>query len=202
MTDTTAPNPFAPPRAHVEDHTAVATEMVTATRLSRFLALLIDAAPGFLFAIMFLALMPGLLTGKFDPSKMDVMSFGVMVLVCVVVSFGWVIWLITLLYRYGQTIGKKFLGIRVVRMDGGRVTFARFFFLRGAVLAIARAIVGGIALALHIKYGNFAGYLVTLVDALLIFGTASRCLHDLVADTRVVTAESSPNATLEGSRGH
>jgi hypothetical protein len=64
------------------------------------------------------------------------------------------------------------------------------------------SVVGGIASALDIKYGNFAGYLVTLVDALMIFGAASRCLHDLIADTQVVTAESSPNATLEGSRRH
>ncbi len=35
----------------------------------------------------------------------------------------------------------------------------------------------------------------------MIFGAAHRCLHDYIADTQVVTAESSPNATLEGSRG-
>ena len=103
-----------------------------------------------------------------------------------------------LLYKYGQTIGKKALGIRVVRMDGSRVSFARFFFLRGLAMAVIAWIVSAVGIAIHIPY---IGNLVSLVDYLMIFGAAHRCLHDYVADTQVVTAESSPNATLEGSRG-
>ncbi len=83
-------------------------------------------------------------------------------------------------------------------MDGSRVSFARFFFLRGLAIGIIGAIVGGIGGALHFR---FAGNIVTLVDYLMIFGASSRCLHDLIADTRVVTAASSPHATLEGSQG-
>lgn len=204
MTDAITQNPFAPPRAHVEDHFAAPTQMVTATRLSRFLAVLIDGSPGivaaFIAAIYVAVAMPGVFSGQFDPKSINWMSIGLAGLAVVALSIGWVIWQIVLLYRYGQTIGKKAMGIRVVRMDGSRVSFPRFFFVRGGVLVVIRAVIGGIAGALQMRHGNLAGYLVTLVDALLIFGPASRCGHDFIADTRVVTAASSPNATLEGSQ--
>lgn len=205
MTDSTASNPFAPPRAHVADPTPAPTaEMVPATRLSRFLAILIDASPGVVAAIIAViaafATMPGLLTGQFDPASLDWTTLGLGILVLGVVLLGWFAWQVVLLYHYGQTVGKKAMGIRVVRMDGSRVTFARFFFLRGGVLSVVRAIAGGIGGALHVRYGNFAGYAVTLVDALIIFGATRRCGHDYIADTQVVTAESSPHATLAGAR--
>jgi len=125
-------------------------------------------------------------------------AFGVLMMVFGLFCLGWFIWTIVLLYRYGQTIGKKVLGIRVVRMDGSRVSFPRFFFLRWLGMAVLGAIFGAICGALHIRYvGNSIG----LIDALFIFGAAHRCLHDYIADTQVVTAESSTHATLEGARG-
>jgi len=119
-------------------------------------------------------------------------------MVIAVLAIGWTIWNIVLLYKYGQTVGKKVMGIRVVRMDGSRVSFARFFFLRGLAIGVIGAVVGGIGGAMHIK---FAGNIVTLVDYLMIFGAARRCLHDFIADTQVATAASSPNATLAGISG-
>ncbi len=201
MTDATTQNPFAPPRANVADTQADAPpEMVVATRMQRFLAFLVDVSPGFLIGIvgviMALSLMPGLLSGHFDPQSANIAMFGLFFLVIMVGAIGWTIWTIVLLYKYGQTVGKKVLGIRVVRMDGSRVSFARFFFLRWLAMAVVGGILGGICGALHIRYvGNLAG----LVDILLIFGPACRCLHDYIADTQVVTAASSPNATLEGA---
>ena len=210
MTDATAQNPFAPPRAHVEDHVTAATTLVPATRLSRFLAVLIDGSPGIVIAVVALVValvaMPGVFSGNFDPKSLDWPVVGMLILVVVAASIAWMVWMIVLLYRYGQTVGKKVMGIRVVRMDGSRVSFARFFFIRGGVLVVIRAVVGGIgggmAAVAHVRYGNFSGYLVTLIDALMIFGAARRCLHDYIADTQVVTAASSPNATLEGTRGY
>ena len=43
-----------------------------------------------------------------------------------------------LVYLYGQTFGKRMMDIRVVRIDGSRVTFARFVFLRWLPLAVVR----------------------------------------------------------------
>jgi uncharacterized RDD family membrane protein YckC len=201
MTDATTGNPFAPPRAHVEDQFTAPAEMITATRGSRFLAFLVDLSPGLVLGIiggiMAVVMMPGLMTGHFDPRNGGLASIGIVFFVFGIVAIGWMIWNIVLLYRYGQTVGKKVLGIRVVRMDGSRVSFARFFFLRGLAIGVISVVVGGIGGALHFQ---FAGNIVSLVDYLMIFGAAHRCLHDLIADTRVVTAASSPYATLEGSR--
>jgi len=202
MTDATTGNPFAPPRAHVEDQFRAPAEMVTATRGSRFLAYLVDISPGIVLGvvgvIVAIVMVPGFLTGHFDPSRGGLASLGILFFLIAIVAIGWTIWTIVLLYKYGQTIGKKVLGIRVVRMDGSRVSFARFFFLRGLPIVVIGAVAGGVSGALHLRY---AGNSVQLIDCLLIFGAAHRCLHDLIADTRVVTAASSPYATLEGSRG-
>jgi uncharacterized RDD family membrane protein YckC len=202
MTDANIQNPFAPPRSHVEDQFQAPQALVTATRMSRFLAFLVDCSPGLVIGliggIVAAVMVPGLFAGGFNPMAAGMATFGVFMLVFGIGIIGWTIWQIVLLYKYGQTIGKKALGIRVVRMDGSRVSFARFFFLRGLAMAVIAWIVSAIGMAIHIR---FIGNLVSLVDYLMIFGVAHRCLHDYVADTQVVTAESSPNATLEGSRG-
>ena len=201
MTDSTTANPFAPPRAHVEDPFTAPRAMVPATRGSRFLAFLIDCSPaivaGVVAAIMVAAVAPGLFSGKIDPLAAGVGLFGVFFLVAGIGILAWSIWNIVLLYQYGQTVGKKALGIRVVRMDGSRVSFARFFFLRGMALGMIVWLVSVIGAVVHFRW---AGNILTLVDYLLVFGAARRCLHDYIADTQVVTAESSPNATLEGSQ--
>jgi uncharacterized RDD family membrane protein YckC len=204
MTDASTQNPFAPPRANVADTFADAPpQMIVATRGQRFLAFLVDISPGFVIGIigvvLALAMMPGLLSGHFDPAVAGFATFGLVFLLIGGGSIAWLIWNIVLLYKYGQTIGKKALGIRVVRMDGSRVSFPRFLFLRWLAIAVIGGIVGGICGALRIP---FVGNLVGLVDILFIFGPACRCLHDFIADTQVVTAASSPNATLEGARGY
>lgn len=202
MTDVNIQNPFAPPRAHVEDQFQAPQEMVTATRMSRFLAVLVDYSPGLVIGviggIVAAVMIPGLFAGGFNPMAAGMATFGVLMLVFGIVGIGWTIWQIVLLYKYGQTIGKKALGIRVVRMDGSRVSFARFFFLRGAALIVIIWVGSIVGVLVHFPYG---GNVVQLIDCLMIFGAAHRCLHDLIADTQVVTAESSPNATLEGLRG-
>jgi uncharacterized RDD family membrane protein YckC len=80
-----------------------------------------------------------------------------------------------LVYKNGQTIGKKLLNIKVVRKDGSRATFGRIFGMRYLLNTLITLIpmVGGL-------YG--------LVDVLFIFGAEKRCCHDYIADTIVVQA--------------
>lgn len=92
-----------------------------------------------------------------------------------------------LLYAFGQSLGKKALGLRVVRMDGSRVDFARLFFLRGGCANL-------------VNFIPAAGPLLALVDVCMIFRDSRQALHDQIADTVVVTAASSPTATLAGQR--
>jgi uncharacterized RDD family membrane protein YckC len=77
---------------------------------------------------------------------------------------------IVLLGTTGQTIGKKWLGLQVIHVDGSPVTFGSAFLMR--------SVVGVGLLGLIPFYG--------LVDLLFIFGADRRCLHDRVAGTKVI----------------
>jgi uncharacterized RDD family membrane protein YckC len=82
---------------------------------------------------------------------------------------------LTLLARNGQTIGKKLLGIKVVRVDGSPVTLFRVFFLRYVCNTLITLI-------------PLFGSLYSLVDCLMIFGEKRRMAHDYIADTIVINA--------------
>jgi len=77
-----------------------------------------------------------------------------------------------LLARRGQTVGKAWLGIRIVRKaTGENGGFATNVLLRGLLNGL---------LALNPLY--------FLVDSLLLLRAERRCLHDYIADTLVVEA--------------
>ena len=77
------------------------------------------------------------------------------------------------LHRDGQTLGKKAVGIRVLRSDTSHCELWRIVLLRFLPLALLGAI-------------PKIGVGISLIDALMIFGSERRCLHDLIADTIVV----------------
>ena len=83
---------------------------------------------------------------------------------------------IFLLCSKGQTIGKRLLGIRIARLDDGtNPGFLGAVLLRGFVPGMISAV-------------PLVGALFSLVDVLCIFREDRRCVHDLLAGTRVVTA--------------
>jgi len=195
MSDGIAENRFAPPRAQVQDQQDGEARMVTATRLSRFLAVLVDsvvpAAIGILIGVA-VAIpayeryrqqhAPGIAPPPLGTAHHLTLAWAWVGGLALLAYF---VYSAVLVYRYGQTFGKRMLGIRVVRMDGSRVTLPRFFFLRWLPVTLL-----GLVPVLQ--------YFVGLLDALLIFRASSRCLHDDIADTQVVTAASSADATLAG----
>jgi uncharacterized RDD family membrane protein YckC len=85
---------------------------------------------------------------------------------------GVVVFQIYLLSKDGQSIGKKMLGIKIVKYDTGQ----NGGFMTNVVM---RLILNGI-IAIIPFYG--------LVDVLFIFRQDQRCIHDLIAGTKVVTA--------------
>ena len=195
MSEVTASNPFAPPRALVEDRPERDLGHVPATRGSRLAAVVIDsvavggvvAVVGIVAAIAIPAYVSYQKRAGGDPTE----KAPVMILIgllAVAAVLGVLAWNAVLVYRYGQTIGKRAMGIRVVRTDGSRVAFGRFVFLRWLPLFVVGLI-------------PWVGYLSGLIDALLIFRDTRQCLHDNIADTMVVTAASAPDATLAGAAG-
>lgn len=73
----------------------------------------------------------------------------------------------------GQSIGKRLVGIKVVRTDGSRASFARIFLLRNVVSSLPSLL-------------PYLGWFYLLADPLLIYQDSRRCVHDLIADTIVV----------------
>jgi uncharacterized RDD family membrane protein YckC len=78
-----------------------------------------------------------------------------------------------LAYKHGQTIAKRWLGLRVVRSDGSRADLPRIVFLRNLLPGVIGAV-------------PFIGSIFQLADSLFIFRADRRCIHDHIADTIVV----------------
>jgi uncharacterized RDD family membrane protein YckC len=97
-----------------------------------------------------------------------------------------------LLATRGQTIGKWLTKIRIVDAKTGallpfvRVYVYRYLWLMPLVLIVA--MVPGVIDDLLIN-------LVTIVDALFIFGKERRCLHDFIAGSKVIRVTSRPTTT-------
>ena len=94
----------------------------------------------------------------------------------VLAGLGWLAVVIVQIYfltKVGQSIGKRCLDIRIVRVDtGGNGGFVTNVLLRGVVNGL---------LSIIPLYG--------LIDALFIFRDDRRCIHDLIAKTRVVRCQ-------------
>ena len=201
MSSIGAQNPFAPPRALVDDQIDTQVEMVEATRGARFAATFIDGlALGGIAAVIGIVAaiaLPAYATyqkraaaaGAGVHASVGSSAIAIVIgLVAFLAMVGAFVYTAVLVYRYGQTIGKRVMGIRVVRTDGTRVGFGRFIFLRWLPITILGLI-------------PLLGYVISLLDALLIFRENRLCIHDHFADTKVVTAATSEGATLLGNSG-
>jgi len=151
------------------------SELEPAGRGVRLLAAILD---GIIASLMIYV--PGLIvaaaTGTFGQIEQagSELDFEVLALPLFVCFMGFVAWAwITLLLvaRYGQTMAKRLLEIRVVRSDGSQASLGRIFWLRNVVNGLLNVIP---------LYG--------LIDPLFIFGERRQCIHDLIADTIVVKA--------------
>jgi uncharacterized RDD family membrane protein YckC len=80
----------------------------------------------------------------------------------------------------GQNIGMLLTGLRVVRYSDGRPAG----FLHGALLRF----LAPVSLMFIPGYVSFLGLMFLCVDYFFIFRADRRCVHDLIADTKVVKA--------------
>jgi len=159
---------FAPPQAVVDD--IAADGLVLGGRGTRFLAAMIDGlltlpllwVIGKLFHYDLFSPPPD--AGLVKPMLMTLGGGGVFVLMQ-----SW------LLAKHGQTIGKRLLGLRILRSDGSAASLGRLLGLRYGIGYVLAAI-------------PFVNMLYSLIDCLLIFRESRQCLHDNIADTIVVKA--------------
>jgi uncharacterized RDD family membrane protein YckC len=175
-------NPYAPPTARVEDVADASGPGALAGRGTRFGAILLDGlilgvaeGPAIFGAIKTLAAGgSAVLTDRMAVLSALYLHNAYMpitgVLFCI-----WAVITIVLVARYGQSIGKRICGIKVVRTDGSQAGFWRIFLLRNFVNDIPSVI-------------PIVSTIYFLVDSLMIFSESRQCLHDKIASTIVVKA--------------
>ncbi len=162
-------NRYAPPQAEVGD--AVAAEGELASRGARLGGAIIDAIISWI--IMFPVLY---YTGFWQSAMSGQVSLTSQLMLGLV---GIVVFLILngyLLSKRGQTIGKALVGTRIVSVTDGQILpLPKVFGLRYLPMSV---------IALVPVIGN----IVAIVNVLFIFRDDRRCIHDLIAGTKVVNA--------------
>jgi uncharacterized RDD family membrane protein YckC len=165
-------NPYAPPQAAVQDIAGSDTSE-PAGRGARLVAFILDGIIA--SALIYVPLGIGTAMNGHPIIVNAHFNFGAMVgrgswlPLLGLVAWAWMT--VVFVSRNGQSIGKKIIGIKVVRSDGSKASLGRIFWLRNVV----NGVLGFVPL-----YG--------LVDVLLIFGEARQCVHDKLADTIVIKA--------------
>jgi uncharacterized RDD family membrane protein YckC len=176
-------NNYAPPQSIVSDVTLNDTDSVKASRGSRFVAVIVDSLIFTIpLSLSYVATFRAMMAGGAHATRANPLAmWALMANTGVPFYIGSLINLILLgvtamlVYKNGQTIGKRLLGIKVVRTDGSRASFPRILFMRNL-------------LNMLIMFVPLLGGLYALVDPLMIFGSARRCAHDHIADTIVIRA--------------
>ncbi len=170
-----SPAPAMPPApAAVAITTLPATSQhPLAGRWLRLGAVLVDSVIGLIAALPGAALLlAGGIVRRSGQPDVAFMIPGILLL-----AFAWIALLavqIYLLTTCGQTIGKKLLEIRIVCFDNeANPGFVKAFLLRNFVNGLICAV-------------PFLGVAYKLVDICFIFRDDRRCLHDLLAGTKVV----------------
>jgi len=148
-----------------------ANQRPLASRLARLGATIVDV-----IIALAIGLPIGFATGYLQRAMEQTASLGEMI----VHGAGGMI-LFLMLHGYflatrGQTIGKIAAGVRIVDYNSGQLlSFGKLIGLRYVPVWLVSAI-------------PFAGGCLGLVDILFIFGNERRCVHDLIAGTKVVEA--------------
>jgi len=161
-------NPYAPGEANlIRERRA---QLEPADRLTRLFAVLVDSGVFVVAGILAAMVAPGLLDGGNSNENLALLgTVGVVALVA------WLVYNLKLMHEFGQTFGKKVMGIKVVRTDGSHLGLVRWITHRILVIGFVSAI-------------PYVGWIVSFADVLAIFRESRQCLHDQIADTMVIVA--------------
>lgn len=161
-------NPYLPPEASlVIGHDASAIEL--ASRGQRLGATLLDAIISLIVTVPLMYT-----TGVFDYSKTGQRPPFTLTLSLALIGF--IFFLLVhgyFLRRDGQTVGKKLVGIRIAGLDNGIPQFSRIILFRYLPISCVGVI-------------PIVGQILAMIDPLFIFRSDRRCVHDLIAKTKVV----------------
>jgi uncharacterized RDD family membrane protein YckC len=167
-------NAFSPPKANLEGGAVEAGAQRLAERGTRFAAILLD-----IVVFLPVAIIAGVaiaLTSKGANGQPPGAGFAIAVGLASLAGLALFIYQIVLLSTKGQTLGKRWMKIRIVKLDGSMPGFVHAVLLRMWV----NGLICGIP---------YLGAIYSLVDILFVFREDRRCIHDLIASTRVIVAE-------------
>ncbi|RTZ13507.1 RDD family protein [Vibrio aquaticus] len=165
----------------MEEEVSVGSNVELASRWSRFWAVFIDGLIGMAYTV------PVLWYTDFGDR---IMSSGVWFPLesFLLMIYGWAMYLLFhgyLLHTKGQTIGKNVFDIAIVDTSGDYIGLPQLFTKRFLPIAIAAFI-------------PLVGNYVALIDGLFIFRKDKRCIHDLIAGTKVIALKTSVSSIEEG----
>ena len=168
-------NPYAPPTSDVNAGAQPPAEGQLAERGTRFVSQLVD---GFLFIIALVpAFIAGFQSGTFREGGSTAIfrSFatGGLGALSGLAWLGLIIFQAYLVATSGQSIAKKLFKIRIVKVDGSPVNFVSGVLLRNWLMMLLQQI-------------PVVNLILPLLDALFIFREDRRCIHDLIAGTKVI----------------
>ncbi|MEA2174122.1 MAG: hypothetical protein QOD00_1714 [Blastocatellia bacterium] len=165
------PPVYNPYPSYADYQPLVQAQMVLATRGSRLGAALLDGV--FVVVPMMLGMLLIVVVGQAMAVAHDTVPaamfavLGLIILAVLVVQ-------LYLLSRDGQTIGKKCVGIRIVKAETGE---NGGFKTNALMRSILPGLIGGIP---------GVGPIFRIADVLFIFREDQRCIHDLMAGTTVI----------------
>jgi len=167
----TQTNPYQPPKSEVAD-VGPTDESELASRWERLGGAIVD---GLLVSAVIFPIM--IATGYWKQAMSGIQpSFGVQLeysllgLVVFAVLQGY------FLQKSGQTIGKKVAGTRIVSVDENRILpFWRLLAVRQLPVGVVSQI-------------PVIGPILSFVEVLFVFRQDKRCVHDLIAGTKVIKA--------------
>ncbi len=180
-------NPYAPPTVgYQEYYGADPYEQPLASLGSRFVAWLPDALLGVAVAlpglIWFFISMQDLMNARYtpygsssyeDPTERLLLGMIGPMMLMIVPGLALSIYQWILISKQGQTLGKKWMNIRIIRTSGQPVDFVSGVLLRSWVMGFLSGI-------------PYIGGCIALVDILFIFSDDRQCLHDKIASTKVI----------------
>ena len=201
-----AENPYAAPEAKLTPVSRVPRDIPLARRFTRFLAAFVDDIIDLAYRLPIFALLAFMNDERLSDAHHPEFPFQLLLVASVPGFLGFLLIHGYLLKTRGQTVGKLLLGIRITDLDGNVPEFGKVILLRylpisivslipvlGGCLKVPSGGPDGVRQALQVVLVIFPievlGASLLLLDLVFIFRGDRRCIHDLLAGTKVLMAE-------------
>jgi len=170
------PNPYAPPASDVNaGNVAPATEGELAERGTRLVAKMLDGlmAAALMLPAIVTAVQSDIYRGGYSLAFFRSFVGTAVGMVSGAAWLGLLVFQAYLIATTGQSLGKRWMRIKIVRLDDRPVNFATGVLLRHWLFVL-------------LQYIPAVGSIIGSFDLLFIFRRDRRCIHDFVAGTKVV----------------